>query len=276
MTASALISAKELADILRKPGVRVLDASYGQPPSPNGIEGAVDFDIDYIADLAAPLPHTLPKPETFGELVGKLGVSNDDAVIVYDRSGVAFAAARAWWMFRTFGHDNVRVLNGGLPAWNAAGLPIVRKNTAPPPAFFAAKFRKELFKKQQDMLDNLASGKFSVLDARDAQRYSGEIPDPRPNVAAGHIPGSYSMPFTALLAADGRTFRTAAEMSEALKKSGADLSRPITCSCGSGVTACVIALALHETGRPDAAIYGGSWTEWGSNPNLPKKQGSTP
>lgn len=276
MTSSALISAKELAGIIGKPRVRVLDASYGQPPSANGIEGAVDFDIDYIADLAAPLPHTLPRPETFGELVGKLGISNDDEVIVYDRSGVAFAAARAWWMFRTFGHDNVRLLNGGLPAWNAAGLPVVRKNAAPTPAFFAVNFRRELFKKQQDMLDNLTSKKFTVLDARDTQRYSGEIPDPRPNVAAGHIPGSYSLPFTDLLSADGRTFKPAAELGEALKKSGADLSGPVACSCGSGVTACVIALALHETGHPDAAIYGGSWTEWGSNPNLPKKRGNEP
>lgn len=273
---SAFISAAELKTILNEPNVRILDASYGQPPSGMGIEKAVDFDIDFIADLAAPLPHTLPQPDLFGELVGKLGVSNEDTVIVYDRSGIAFAAARAWWMFRAFGHNNVRVLDGGLPAWVAAGYPVVPKKPAPQPVFFTANFRPELFKKQNDMAANLKTNEFQVLDARDAKRYSGEIPDPRPNVATGHIPGSLSLPFTTMINSDGGLFKDKAAIKDIVKKSGVDLTKPVACSCGSGVTACVLALGLYEIGHPDAAIYGGSWTEWGSNPQLPKKQGSEP
>lgn len=273
---SALVSAKELRDILHEPDTRILDASYGQPPSGLGIEKAVDFDIDLVADLAAPLPHTVPAPELFGELVGKLGVSNRDTVVVYDRSGMALAAARAWWMFRLFGHENVRVLDGGLPSWIAAGFPLVSKPAAPQPVFFTAKLRPELLKERREMLENVSSGKFSVLDARDAKRFSGELPDPRPNVAPGHIPGARSLPFTALINPDGGLLRGKDELKDAVAKTGVDLSKPVACSCGSGVTACVIALALHEIGHKEVAVYDGSWTEWGSDPSLPKTQGTEP
>lgn len=273
---SALISALELHDILHLPNVRVIDASYGQPPSGMGIEKAADFDIDLIADLSSPQPHTLPKPEFFGEMAGKLGISNDDMVVVYDCSGIAFAAARVWWMFRVFGHNNVRILDGGLPAWKAAGFTLEKKSAAAQPVFFSAKFRPELFKQQNDIQENIQSKKFSLLDARDAQRYSGEIPDPRPHVAAGHIPDSLNLPFAMLINPDGGTFKSKDDLKDIVRKSGVDLSKPIACSCGSGVTACVIALALHEIGHPDAAIYGGSWTEWGGNPALPKNKGTEP
>lgn len=273
---SALISPQDLHGILHEPEVRILDASYGQPPTGMGIEKAVDFDIDLIANLAAPLPHTIPSPELFGEMVGKLGVSNKDIVVIYDRSGIAFAAARAWWMFRLFWHENVKVLDGGLPAWIAAGYPLAQKPAAPQPVYFTAGYRPELFKEQQDMLDNIRTKKFSVLDARDAKRYTGELPEPRPDVESGHIPGALSLPFMTLIHPDGGHLKQKEDLKTAIARTGVDLSKSIACSCGSGVTACVLALALYETGHKEAAVYGGSWTEWGTNPALPKSKGIAP
>lgn len=271
---SALISANELHDILHLPEVKILDASYNLAPSDVCISGAIDFDIDAVADKSANLPHILPPAKVFEQSVGRLGIGNNDRVIVYDRSGMAMAAARVWWMFRVFGHDKVQVLNGGLPAWQRAGFPVERKTgKLPAPAQFKAAFRPELFKEEKDMLENVTAGKWTVLDARDGKRYSGEAQEPRPGMDSGHIPGSFSVPYASLVDAQGEM-----KPPEALKDmlGSVDTSNPVVCTCGSGVTACMVALALHETGRKDAAIYGGSWAEWGANPALPKKKGSAP
>ncbi len=261
---SALISAQELSAVLGT--VKLLDASFHQPPAAQGIPGTVDFDIDDIADPSAPFAHTIPTPELFAAKVGALGIANTDTVVVYDRSGMAMAAARAWWMFRLYGHDNVRMLDGGLPAWLRAGLPIAEKNTQPKPAAFKAAFRPELLKLRDDMYKNITDKNFTVLDARDAPRFQGLAPDPRPGVGAGHIPGAQNLPFTTLLNPDGTL-----KAKPALPQPPAGA---IACSCGSGVTACVIALALYELGRADAAVYDGSWTEWGSDPATPKATGA--
>lgn len=276
---TALISASELLDILDKPDVKILDGSYGLPEIPVKIGNAIDFDIDDVADPNAPLAHTLPSPEFFAAKVGDMGISNDDTVIVYDRAGMHMAAARVWWMFRVFGHDKVRILDGGLPAWVEHDFPLTPKEDTPQkqiPARFDATFRPQLFKKKEDILNNISSQEFSVLDARDGARYTGTAPEPRPGMTGGHIPGSLSLPFMTLVDHDSGLMRKQDELMEIIHRSGFDADKPVAISCGSGVTACMVALALYQTGHPDAAIYGGSWTEWGGDSALPKNKGENP
>lgn len=276
---SALISAAELQKIIGAPTTRVLDASYGLPPLPVRIADARDFDIDDIADPAAPLAHTVPSAEVFAQKISALGISNGDTVVVYDRAGMHMSAARAWWMFRLFGHENVRVLNGGLPAWVEAGLAVTpRPDTLPPvaPGNFTAQMNPALLKLQNQIFENIDAKEFTLLDARDARRYSGDMGEPRPGAQSGHVPGSYSMPFTDLLNDETGLLRDADEITAIFAEKNIDLSRPLACTCGSGVTACVVALALHEIGHGDAAVYDGSWSEWGANAALPKKQGYQP
>ena len=260
---SALITAKELKDILSQPHVKVLDASYNLPPSSMGIPGARDFNIDDVADPIAPFAHTVPTEEIFAAKVRALGVGNDDLVIVYDRGGIAMAASRAWWMFRLFGHDNVKILNGGLHAWTKAGYATTEKATdVPATPLLTTKFRSELLKNVTQMAENVSRKDFTVIDARDSKRFE-----------AGHIPNSLSAPYATLVDAEG-ALKPLPELEKTLKAAKADLQQKITCSCGSGVTACVVALALHELGHTDAAVYDGSWTEWGASPSLPKATGA--
>ncbi len=273
---NVLLSAAELKQMMDAPDVRLLDASYGQPAADIRIGGALNFDIDSVADADAVLPHTLPSPELFEIYASALGISNDDRVVIYDRGGIAMAAARAWWMFRIFGHDKIYILNGGMPAWLSAGYPVRPKTgtKAPMPASYKATYYPHLFKNRQDMLDNVAKPHFIVLDARDAKRYSGDAPEPRPGMESGHIPGSINVPYTTLIDPATAQLKSGAPLVAAL--SHVDRSRPIAISCGSGVTACVVALGLYQIGYPGAAIYGGSWAEWGGDLSTPKKKGSTP
>ncbi len=272
---NALISASALKELFEKPGVRLLDASYGLPPANIRIGHALDFDIDEVADPQAQFAHTLPTPTGFADAAERLGISNGDHVVVYDRSGVAMAAARVWWMFRVFGHENVQVLDGGLPAWENAGYPVTEKaDDIPPRGTFKPAFNSGLFKKREDIVQNLTDQKFTVLDARDPRRYSGEMAEPRPGMASGHIPGSFSLPYASLIDNQTGLFKTGDGLKSAL--ASVDVSKPVAISCGSGVTACVVAIGLHNLGRTDAAIYGGSWTEWGGDASLPKTKGSQP
>lgn len=260
---TALIEPKDLKGMLGTPNLRLLDASYNLPPSQDGIPGALDFDIDDIADPQAPLAHTVPSAEVFAAKVSALGIRNDDLVVVYDRAGLSMAAARAWWMFRLFGHDNVKVLNGGLPAWVATKYPLAKKGPARSPSTYIARFRPELLKTKEQMLENIGAKDFAVLDARDAMRF---------HTTAGHIPGSVNVHYAQLIQPDGR-LKEKQGLSSALQAL-APINGQIACTCGSGVTACVIALALYELGSQNAAIYDGSWTEWGSDPRLPKEKGA--
>lgn len=271
----ALISAAELHDLLSQPGIKILDASYGLPPAPGRIGNAMTFDIDAVADPNAAQAHIVPDPELFGEMVGEMGIGNNDRIIVYDRAGLAMAAARVWWMFRLFGHDNVQILDGGLPAWLRAGYTLEPYgNEEPPAAIFVAHIRPELLKLRDDILANLDTREFTLLDARDARRYSGEAPEPRPGLESGHVPGAINVPYASLLDPATGLFKKKDDLKAALGR--VDTTKPVAVSCGSGVTACVVALALFETGVENAAIYGGSWAEWGSDPALPKTKGGSP
>lgn len=257
---SALISTDELQR--RLPDVKLLDASYGPAWTENGprIGNARFFDIDAIADPDAALPHTLPSAEIFAQMVGKLGIGNKDTVVIYDRAGISMAASRCWWMFRVFGHESVFILDGGLPKWQAEGRAV---QTATPPAIpvnYHARYRPDLVRNIDQMMRNIITPQETILDARSAERFY---------TAQGHIPNSLNIPYMSLVKPDG-TLRPADELKAIMTSGGADLSGKITATCGSGITACVVALALYELGRDDIAVYDGSWTEWAQSPNTPK------
>lgn len=273
---NALISTKELHDLIGKKGVKILDASYGQPPVDMCIGPAIDFDIDVVADKDAVLPHTLPRPEVFAAHASVLGLANDDHIIVYDRSGLAMAASRAWWMFRIFGHEKVQILDGGFPAWLKAGYEISSKKNVKKPerTAYAVKYQPHLYKSRQDILDNIDKQAFTVIDARDAKRYSGEAAEPRPGMQGGHIPGSLNVPYATLIDPATGLFKNLEQVKEALQH--IDNTKPLAVSCGSGVTACVVALGLYQLGKKDVAIYDGSWAEWGGDLSTPKKKGNAP
>lgn len=253
--------------------VKVVDASWHMPAARRDaqaeyaaahIPGAAFFDIDAHSDHDSSLPHMLPSPETFARVVGELGIGNGDAVVVYDANGL-FSAARLWWMFRVFGHDAVAVLDGGLPKWLAESRLVESSFPSPAPAAFHARYRPELVRDRQAVRANLDTGHAQVLDARGAERYAGHAPEPRAGLRSGHIPGSVNLPFASLLNGDG-TMKPEAELRALL---AAAVDCPVISSCGSGVTACIIDLALERIGHRDHAVYDGSWAEWGGNPDCP-------
>jgi thiosulfate/3-mercaptopyruvate sulfurtransferase len=276
----ALASIEWLAEHLHDANVIVFDGTSHVVPTRDAaaefaekhIPGAQRFDINDVADPNDPLPHMLPSPELFAAKVSALGVTNDTRVIVYDVYGLQ-SAARIWWMFRIFGHDNVAVLNGGLPLWEKEGHPVTDSPT-PTRAHgdFTSNFRPELVRSRQDLLKNIESGTEQVADARAHGRFLGTDPEPRAGMRSGHIPGSLSLPFTQLLGADKRLL-AAEEIRSIIDTASVDLTKPLVTSCGSGVTACVLALGCHLLGKDDVAIYDGSWSEWGGRDDTPVHQG---
>ena len=276
-----LVETEWLAERLDAPDIVVLDASLHLPTTGRDakaeylavhIPGALFFDIDDIADETSPLPHMLPSTVKFASRVKKMGVGDGARVVVYDSEGL-YSAARAWWMFRIMGHGDVAVLNGGLKKWKAEGRPL-EDGEAPrrTPRHFTPRFHAELVRDAAEVRALIGSPAAQIVDARSAGRFEGRDADPRPGLRQGHIPGSRNVPFATLLNADG-TLKPAAELATVLAKAGVEVERPVVATCGSGVTAGIVALALAVLGRPDAAVYDGSWVEWGADPSLPLATG---
>ena len=282
MSFPATVSAEWLAAHLADASVRVIDASYHLPAAKRDaksefaaghIPGAVFFDIEAISDHANALPHMLPDADAFAAAAGALGIDADTHVVAYDVYGL-MSAARAWWMLRAFGHARVSILDGGFAKWREDGHPVSATATLPAPRRFHAKFRPELVRSQADLVANLETRDFQVVDARSAARFRGEAPEPRAGLRGGHIPGSANVPYTALLDPATQTVLPADEIAKRFAAAGLDPARPIVASCGSGVTACVLALGLYQIGHPDAAVYDGSWSEWGLQSGPPLATGA--
>jgi len=270
-----LISTDWLAGQLGAPDLIVFDATYYLPTEGKDgaeefarthIPGARFFDIGVVADLDTTLPHMVPSPGRFERLMGELGVSNRSRVVFYDQKGLS-SAPRGWWMMGLFGHDQAFVLDGGLPKWLREGRPVeAGLPAAPKPATFQATFRASRLRGIGDML---AGGEL-VLDARPAGRFAGSVPEPRAGLPSGHIPGSRNVPSSSLLNPDG-TMLDPAALRASFAVAGADGTRPIVTSCGSGVTATILSLGLLRAGLPQGAVYDGSWTEWAGRPDTIKE-----
>jgi thiosulfate/3-mercaptopyruvate sulfurtransferase len=236
------------------------------------IPGALFFDIDDIADEQSSLPHMLPPSEKFESRVKKMGIGDGMHIVAYDSEGL-YSAARVWWMFRAMGHEEVRVLNGGLKKWKAEGRPLEDGTPRPRSArHFTATLNGELVRDAAQVKGLIGSKAVQIIDARAPGRFEGREIEPRKGLRSGHIPSSRNVHYGSLLNPDG-TLKPASELSAIFAKAGVDPGRPVVASCGSGVTAGVVALALAVLGQTDAAVYDGSWTEWGANPELPIETG---
>ena len=272
---NTLVSTQWLKANQQDPNVRILDASWHMPSDGrdaskefvNGhILNARFFDIDDISDHRSTLPHMVPPVEKFMSRVRALGVGDGHQIIVYDTKGL-FSAARVWWLFRLMGHTSVAVLDGGLPKWIADGNPL--STTAP-----VIRDRHMTVKQQLQMVRDVTQvahaaklNDHEIIDARSGTRFIGEAPEPRTDLRSGHIPNSKNLPFTKVLNTD-HTMKTVPELTKVFKNAGIDLNKPAITTCGSGITAAVLSLALQRVGKTDHALYDGSWTEWGQFPTL--------
>ncbi|WP_135467227.1 sulfurtransferase [Crenalkalicoccus roseus] len=275
-----LVSTEWLAAELGSPDLVVFDATKYLPNEPfDGrakfrearIAGARYFDIDEIADPDTDLPHMAPTAGRFARLMGALGVSNASRVVFYDQKGLA-SAARGWWLMRLFGHERAAVLDGGLPKWVKEGRPTeAGEPPAPPPAHFVPDFQAERIRGIGDVkrIVRQGGGGALILDARAKGRFDGTAPEPRPDLPSGHMPGAVSLPYTELLNPD-QTMKDPTALRRLFEGAGVTQEQPVVTSCGSGVTACILALGLKRAGFPEAAVYDGSWTEWASRPETPK------
>jgi thiosulfate/3-mercaptopyruvate sulfurtransferase len=272
----AVVTTDWLAVHLSAPDIRIVDGSWYLPMMGRDakqeyldghIPGGVFFDLDDVSDTESPFPHMLPAPEKFSSRVKHLGIGDGHHVVAYDGMGL-FSAARIWWMFRAMGHENVSVLDGGLPKWMAEGRSVAKGNESPGPRHHTARPNNFIIRDIEDMKRNLETGREQVIDARSRGRFTGQDPEPRPELSSGHMPGSLSLPFTELLNEDG-TLKPEQELRLAFESAGVDLGKPIVTTCGSGVTAAVPYLALTILGHKNVALYDGSWSEWAATVGAP-------
>jgi len=276
---SPFVSTQWVTDHLEDRNVRLVDASWYLPSTRRDpveefagvhIPGAVYFNLDKIADTGCDLPHMVAPPNKFAEMVGALGISENNIIVIYDNAGL-FSAARVWWNFSIMGAPDCFVLEGGLPKWLAEGRPREIGLPRPEPALFKAKQQKDALVGAKQLLAHInekpdpAIGQ--IVDVRPAARFAGGAPEPRPGLRSGHMPNSCNLPFTDLVA--GGKLRPQAELRQALEKAGVDPEKPIVSTCGSGVTAPLLNLALHSLGIKAMRVYDGSWAEWGADPDLP-------
>ena len=278
-TSRWLVSTDWLAEHLRDPGLVVVDASWYLPAeNRDGFEeylaahipSAVFFDIDEIADHSRGLPHMLPPPDVFSLHMARLGIANGDKVVVYDGAGL-FSAPRVWWTLRIFGIQDVFVLDGGFPKWRAEGKPVEAGMVTREPTHFSAAFNEAMVANLERIKKTLVDRSAQVVDARSAARFRGEAPEPRPGVRSGHMPGSLNLPSSKLV--ENGALASPQKIAAAVSEVGIDPAKPVITSCGSGVTAAILWLALDSIGKEPQALYDGSWTEWGSNEELPVATG---
>ncbi len=275
-----LVSTDWLSAHLKDPDLRILDGTWFMPSDERDahalyqaahIPGARFFDIDEISDHSSDLPHMAPSPEKFTSRLRAMGVGDGHQVVVYDQHGL-MSAARVWWLFRLMGKDSIAVLDGGFPKWQAEGRAIEDLPPVVRDRHMTVRVQNQMVKDVTQVSAASKLGDYEILDARAAARFRGEAPEPRKGLRSGHIPGSKSVPFTALLN-DGGTMKSVDDLRAVFAAAGVDMSRPVITSCGSGITASVINLALERIGKSDHALYDGSWAEWGASPTVPVATG---
>jgi thiosulfate/3-mercaptopyruvate sulfurtransferase len=277
----SLISTEALAAQLGNPDIMIADATWFLPNegrdaaaefAASHIPGAIFLDLEHVADPDNPLPMTLPTQGQFERQMAERGISDQAQIFLYDNSSFG-SAARAWWMLsRVYGAERVAVLDGGFAKWLAEGRPVASGAVTVAPAAFAAKSDRSVVKSKSDMLTVLESRSAQILDARGPGRFSGDDPEPRAGMASGHIPGSLNLPYARLYHADG-TWKRSEALRAAFVEAGVDLDAPIITTCGSGMSAGVLAFGAHLLGKRDVALYDGSWSEWGADPETPKATG---
>lgn len=279
-TSRFVIEPEALEARLGEPGLRIVDASWYLPTlnrDPRAeydaahIPGAVFFDQDEIVDKTSGLPHTVPSPEEFAHHAGALGISRNDEIVVYDGPGIS-TAPRVWWLFRIMGAENVKVLNGGFDNWRRAGRPVSAEKRDPQPATFEPVFKARAIVRLDDVKRIIEDGSAQIADARSHGRFTGEEPEPRPGMRSGHMPGAFNVPVLSL-SQDGR-LKNLEDLHATLRKAGIDPAKPVVTTCGSGVTAAAITLALHSLGHENNWLYDGSWSEWGARDDTPVKKGA--
>jgi thiosulfate/3-mercaptopyruvate sulfurtransferase len=278
-----VVSTSWLAARLGSPGLRVVDASWYLPGTGRDatreyieahIPGAIFFDLDASSEAETALPHMLPSEAAFAERMSALGLNDADDLVIYDGSGANLSAARVWWTFRVFGHQQSAVLDGGMGKWRSENRPVESGIVTLPRGRFSARLQLRAIRDLAAMRSNLGEGPEQVVDLRPAVRFAGTAPEPRPGLRSGHIPGSRNIPYTELVGPDG-TILPEDQLRRRLEAAGIDLSQPIVATCGSGTSACALILALELLGLSNAALYDGAWAEWGGRSDTPIETGTT-